>query len=288
MSSTSPPPSSLYDQACEAAVFIATRTSLNPTIAVVLGSGLGGLASQLEGPIAIPFAEIPHFAQPTAIGHSGRLLVGTLNGVPIAVMQGRLHAYEGYSSDEVTFPVRALGRLGIRTLIVTNAAGGIRETYEQGQLVLISDQINFTGCNPVSGPNDDRFGLRFFDMSEAYSLALRRLAQAAALEQDFVLEEGVYLGLLGPSFETPAEIRAFRTLGADLVGMSTVQETIVARHMGIEVLGISCVTNMAAGIQTEPLNHEEVLETGKRVEARLARLLTRLIPAIIKTSGPPK
>jgi purine-nucleoside phosphorylase len=281
---------SLYDRACEAASFIASRTSLKPAIAVVLGSGLGGFASELDDAVAIPFAEIPHFVQPTAIGHSGRLIIGTIGcgetgGVPVAVMQGRIHAYEGYTSEEVTFPVRALGRSGIRSLILTNAAGGIREAFQQGQLVLISDHINLTGRNPVLGPNDDRFGLRFFDMSEAYSLALRRLAQAAALEEGYVLDEGVYMGLLGPSFETPAEIRAFRTLGADLVGMSTVQETIVARHMGIEVLGISCVTNMAAGIQAEPLSHTEVLETGKRVEATLARLLRRVIPAIVKAAG---
>jgi purine-nucleoside phosphorylase len=282
MPSSNHPTSTLYDRACEAAAFIATRTSLQPTIAVVLGSGLGGFASQLDTPVAVPFSEIPHFAQPTAIGHTGRLVIGTLDGVPVAVMQGRLHAYEGYSAEEVTFPVRALGRWGIRTLILTNAAGGIRESYEQGQLVLISDHINLTGRSPVIGPNDDRFGLRFFDMSEAYSLDLRRIAQAAALEEDFVLDEGVYIGLLGPSFETPAEIRAFRTLGADLVGMSTVLETIVARHMGIEVLGISCVTNMAAGIQIEPLSHIEVLETGKRVEATLARLLTRAVPTIVR------
>ncbi len=286
MPSIDPLPTLLYDRAGEAAAFIAGRASLQPEIAVVLGSGLGGFASQLEEPIAIPFAEIPHFAHPTAIGHRGRLVIGTLDGLPVAVMQGRLHAYEGYSSEEVTFPIRALGRFGIRTLIVTNAAGGIRESFEQGQLVLISDHINLTGRNPVSGPNDDHFGLRFFDMSEAYSLDLRRLTQTAALEDDYVLDEGVYLGVLGPSFETPAEIRAFRALGADLVGMSTVQETIVARHMGIEVLGISCVTNMAAGIQTEPLNHEEVLETGKRVEARLARILMRAIPTIVRrTTG---
>jgi len=284
MSSSNRP--TLHDRASEAAAFIASRTPLQPTIAIVLGSGLGGFASQLDDPVAIPFSEIPHFAQPTAIGHTGRLVIGTLEGVSVAVMQGRLHAYEGYSPEEITFPIRTLGRFGIRTLILTNAAGGIRESYEQGQLVLISDHINLTGRSPVIGPNDDRFGLRFFDMSEAYSLELRRLAQAAALEEDFVLDEGVYIGLLGPSFETPAEIRAFRTLGADLVGMSTVQETIAARHMGMEVLGISCVTNMAAGIQIEPLNHLEVLETGKRVEATLARLLTRAIPTIVRrTTG---
>ena len=274
--------STLYDRAGEAAAFIASRAPLQPAIAIVLGSGLGGFASQLDDAVAIPFSEIPHFVQSTAIGHAARLVVGTIDGVPVAVMQGRFHSYEGYTSEEVTFPVRALGRFGIRTLILTNAAGGIRETWEQGQLVLISDHINLTGRNPVVGPNDDRFGLRFFDMSEAYSLALRRLAQAAALEEGYVLDEGVYMGLLGPSFETPAEIRAFRILGADLVGMSTVQETIVAHHMGIEVLGISCVTNMAAGIQAKPLDQYEVLDVGKRVEATLARLLARVIPAIVK------
>ena len=264
------PNSTIYDRADEAVRFIASRSSLEPKIAVVLGSGLGGFASHLEHPVAIPFGDIPHFAQPTAIGHSGRLVIGTLNGIAVAVMQGRLHAYEGYSSEEVTFPVRALGRRE-STLILTNAAGGIRESFTQGQLVLISDHINLTGRNPASGPNDERFGLRFFDMTEAYS-ALRVLAQAAAQEEGFALDQGVYLGLLGPSFETPAEIKAFRTLGADLVGMSTVQETIVARHMGIDVLGISCVTNMAAGIQVEPLNHEEVLETGAGAQEELGKL----------------
>ena len=276
------PVSSLYDRAGETAAFLATQTALKPTVAVVLGSGLGGFASQLDDALTIPFSEIPHFVQSTAIGHAGRLVIGTVDGVPVAVMQGRFHSYEGYTSEEVTFPIRAFKRWGIRTLIVTNAAGGVRESYEQGQLVLISDHINLTGRNPVVGPNEDRFGLRFFDMSEAYSIELRRLAQAAALEEDFVLDEGIYMGLLGPSFETPAEIRAFRTLGADLVGMSTVQETIVARHMGIEVLGISCVTNMAAGMQAEPLDQYEVLEVGKRIEATLARLLIRVVPTIVR------
>jgi purine-nucleoside phosphorylase len=274
------PPNSIYDRATEAAALIASRASHRPTIAVVLGSGLGGFANQLQNSIAIPFSEIPHFPQSTVTGHSGRLVIGTLNDVPVAVMQGRVHGYEGYSSDEVTFPIRVLARFGIHTVLLTNAAGGIRTSFAQGQLVLISDHINFTGRNPVAGPNDDRLGPRFFDMSEAYSHRLRKLAQTAAQAERFTLEEGVYLGLCGPSFETPAEIRAFRTMGADLVGMSTVQETIAARHMGLEVLGISCVTNMAAGIQAEPLSHEEVMETGKRVEARLAGLLARVIPSI--------
>jgi purine-nucleoside phosphorylase len=206
------------------------------------------------------------------------LVIGLVAGVPVAVMQGRVHAYEGYSPEEVTFPVRVLGRLGVKTLVLTNAAGGINEGLKQGQLVLIADHINLSGRNPVAGPNEERFGLRFFDMSEAYSGRLRLLAHEAARAMDFRLDEGVYLSVLGPSFETPAEIRAFRTLGADLVGMSTVQETIAARHMGMEVLGISCVTNLAAGIQKEPLSHEEVMETGRAVEAQLAGLLRLVVP----------
>jgi purine-nucleoside phosphorylase len=270
-------PSSIFDQASEAAAFIASQTALRPLVAVVLGSGLGGFAAALENPTGIPFAEIPHFPQSTVAGHQGRMLIGTVNGTPVAVMQGRVHGYEGYFPAEVTFPIRVLGRFGIRCVVLTNAAGGIRESYAQGDLVLISDHINFTSRNPVSGPNDERFGSRFFDMTEAYSRRLRQLAHEAA-GPGAKLEEGVYLSLSGPSFETPAEIRAFRTWGADLVGMSTVQETIVARHMGLEVLGISCVTNMAAGILGEPLSHQEVIDTGRRVEARLAELLSSLLP----------
>jgi purine-nucleoside phosphorylase len=268
----------LFEKATAAAEFVAARTPLRPAIAIVLGSGLGAFAEQLESPTAIAFAEIPHFPRSTVPGHSGKLVVGLVAGVPVAVMQGRVHAYEGYSPEEVTFPVRVLGRLGVKTLVLTNAAGGINEGLKQGQLVLIADHINLSGRNPVAGPNEERFGLRFFDMSEAYSGRLRLLAHEAARAMDFRLDEGVYLRVLGPSFETPAEIRAFRTLGADLVGMSTVQETIAARHMGMEVLGISCVTNLAAGIQKEPLSHEEVMETGRAVEAQLAGLLRLVVP----------
>ena len=272
----------IYEQASEAAAFISARTQSKPSVAVVLGSGLGAFASALEEAVAIPFGEIPHFPRSTVPGHSGRLLIGALSGTLVAVMQGRVHAYEGYSSAEVTFPIRVLNRFGVRGIVLTNAAGGIRASYSQGDLVLISDHINFTGHNPVAGPNEERFGPRFFDMTEAYSRRLRQLARVAANEEGQTLQEGTYLSLLGPSFETPAEIRAFRTWGADLVGMSTVQETIVARHMGMEVLGISCVTNMAAGIQGEPLSHEEVMETGRRVEARLAGLLTKLLPEMAR------
>ena len=272
--------SSLFDRATAAAAYIRGRSRIEPAIGIILGSGLGAFADHIDEATAIPFTEIPHFPQSTVPGHSGRLVIGTLQGVPVAVMQGRVHAYEGYSPEEVTFPVRVLGRLGVKTLIVTNAAGGIRLDMKQGDLVLLSDHINFTGRNPIVGKNDERFGPRFFDMTTAYSQRLRRLAEAAAQRQGFSLAEGVYLCVLGPSFETPAEIRAFRALGADLVGMSTVQEVITARQMGIEVVGISCVTNLAAGIQPEPLSHEEVIETGHRVAARFTQLLTALVPAI--------
>jgi purine-nucleoside phosphorylase len=265
----------IFERAEEAAGSIRKRIGVSARVAVVLGSGLGSFAESVEHPVAIAYEEIPHFPRPTVEGHSGRLLVGRVAGAPVAVMQGRVHAYEGYSPEEVTFPIRVLGRLGITTLIVTNAAGGIRLDLQQGQLVLISDHINFSGRNPVSGPNDERLGPRFFDMTDAYSKRLRLLAHAAA-----ELKEGVYLSLSGPSFETPAEIRAFRGWGADMVGMSTVQEVIVARHMGIEVLGISCVTNMAAGILDQPINHQEVMETGARVQAQLTSLLVALLPAI--------
>ncbi|HTV06148.1 MAG TPA: purine-nucleoside phosphorylase [Acidobacteriaceae bacterium] len=272
--------SQLYDQITEAARFIESRTALRPTIGAVLGSGLGGFASQISGPVAIPYSEIPHFPRSTAPGHSGRLFIGTLKGTPIAVMQGRVHGYEGYHAGQIAFPVRVLGQLGVRTLILTNASGGIRTTFHEGQLVLIADHINMTGKNPTMGPNDERLGVRFFDMGDAYSRRLRALARTAAKAEGMTLEEGVYVSVPGPSYETPAEIRAFRTLGADMVGMSTVLETIAARHMGVEVLGISCVTNMAAGVKDQTLTAEEVLETGKRVEGEFARLLTRIVAAI--------
>jgi purine-nucleoside phosphorylase len=265
----------IFEKAEEAAAAIREHMAVTPQVAIVLGSGLGSFAEHVQHAASIAYADIPHFPRPTVEGHSGRLIVGTVAETPVVVMQGRVHAYEGYGPEEVTFPIRMLGRLGITTLVVTNAAGGIRLDLRQGQLVLISDHINFTGRNPVSGPNDERFGQRFFDMSEPYSRRLRQLAHSVA-----ELAEGVYLAVSGPSFETPAEIKAFRTLGADLVGMSTVHEVIVARHMGIEVLGISCVTNMAAGILDQALNHQEVMETGARVQAQLTALLATLLPAL--------
>ena len=270
----------LYDQITEAAQYIEGRTQLRPAIGAVLGSGLGGFAGQIGDPVSIPFSEIPYFPCSTAPGHSGRLLIGTLNGTPIAVMQGRVHGYEGYNAGQVAFPTRVLAGFGVRTLILTNASGGIRASFHQGQLVLIADHINMTGQNPASGPNDERLGVRFFDMGDAYSRRLRALAHRAAEAEGMALEEGVYVSVPGPSYETPAEIRAFRALGADMVGMSTVLETIAARHMGVEVLGISCVTNMAAGVTDQTLTAEEVLETGRRVEAEFSRLLTRVVTLI--------
>ena len=270
----------LYDQITEAAQYIESRTALRPAIGAVLGSGLGGFAGRIEDAVALPCAGIPHFPRSTAPGHNGRLLVGMLKGTPIAVMQGRVHGYEGYDAGQIAFPTRVLARFGVRTLILTNASGGIRTSFHEGQLVLISDHINLTGQNPTTGPNDERLGVRFFDMGDAYSRRLRALAHAAARAQGLALEEGVYLSVAGPSYETPAEIRAFRTLGADMVGMSTVLETIAARHMGLEVLGISCITNMAAGIKDQMLTAEEVLDTGRRVESEFARLLTSIVAAV--------
>ena len=271
---------SLYTKATAAADCIRSLTPLAPRLGIILGSGLGNFAAQVEDPTAIPYAEIPHFPQSTVEGHSGKLILGHIAGVPVAVMQGRVHAYEGYPLSEVTFPTRVLGPLGCKSLIVTNAAGGINTTYRQGSLIAIADHINLTGSNAAAGPNEARFGPRFFDMTTAYSPRLRSMAQAEAAKQNIPLTEGIYLAVLGPSYETPAEIRAFRTLGADLVGMSTVHEVIVARHMGIEVLGLSLVTNMAAGVLDEAINHEEVMETGRRVERRFTSLLTALIPRI--------
>jgi purine-nucleoside phosphorylase len=271
---------SIFNKAEEAAAAIRERIAVAPRVAIVLGSGLGSFAERVQQPVAIAYTAIPHFPHATVEGHTGRLVAGTVAGTPVAVMQGRVHAYEGYSPEEVTFPVRVLGRLGITTLVITNAAGGVRLDLKQGQLVLLSDHINLTGRNPLAGRNDPRLGQRFFDMTYAYTKRLRLLAQTAVAGHGIELAEGVYLGVPGPSFETPAEIRAFRSWGADLVGMSTVHEVIVARHMGMQVLGISCVTNMAAGILDQPLNHEEVMETGARAQADLTTLLVALLPAI--------
>ena len=276
-----------FDQVSEAAAWLRSRLGARvPRLGVVLGSGLGAIANAVADAVTVPYAQIPHFPQSTVEGHSGRMVAGQLGGATVIVMQGRVHYYEGYTPAQVTFPMRVLGALGVHAVVLTNAAGGIQAGYRIGQLVALSDHINFMGWNPLTGTNEPRFacfpgaGLRFFDMTEAYSRRLRALAAEAAAAEGIELDEGVYLATPGPSFETPAEIRAFRTLGATLVGMSTVPETIVARHMGIEVLGISCVTNLAAGLSDKQLSHAEVFEAGRQVENKLARLLTRLAPAI--------
>ena len=281
-----------YDQVAEAAAFLEGRLGgLRAKIGIVLGSGLGAAADAVTDAVIVPYAEIPHFPRSTVEGHAGRIVAGALAGVPVVVMQGRVHFYEGYTPLEVTFPMRVLGALGLQAVVLTNAAGGIGAGYRVGQLVALADHINWMGWNPLTGPNEPRFGyrpgagLRFFDMTEAYSKRLRALAAEAAKEEGFALEEGVYLATPGPNYETPAEIRAFRTLGATLVGMSTVPETLAARHMGIEVLGISCITNLAAGLGPKHLNHEEVHETGRQVENRLAGLLKRLAPKIAAQMG---
>ena len=258
-----------FSRADEAAHFILSRTSLRPRIAVVLGSGLGGFADELRDAARISYTDIPHFPTSTAEGHAGRLVVGKLEGIPLAVMQGRVHLYEGHSPQQVAFPVRVLGRMGVRALVLTNAAGGINLGYSRGALVVLRDHINLMGANPLIGANDDRLGIRHPDMTDAYNADFRRFALEESAQLGRTLHEGVYAAVAGPSFETPAEIRFLRTIGADLVGMSTVPEVIAARHMGIEVLAISCVTNMAAGITGEKLTHEEVLETGERVRSEL-------------------
>src|SRR5882724_1785733 len=270
----------LYVHSQEAAEYLISQTTLRPRLAIILGSGLGNFASQVQDAAIIPYSEIPHFPQSTVEGHSGKLVIGSIGGVAVAVMQGRVHAYEGYRMDQVTFPTRVLKLFGIDSLIVTNAAGGINTTYSQGAIVGISDHINFTGTNACIGSNDVRFGPRFHDMTNAYSPRLLSLTAAEATKQGWQLNTGVYVAVLGPSYETPAEIRAFRTLGADLVGMSTVHEVIVARHMGIEVLGLSLVTNMAAGVLNQAIDHKEVMEIGRRVEAQFTSLVTAIVPQI--------
>jgi purine-nucleoside phosphorylase len=265
----------------QATQLIESRTTLRPSVAVVLGSGLGAFASQLSDAVGIPYSEIPGWPGSTAVGHAGKLVIGKLGETVVAVMAGRAHLYEGYSPAQVTYGVRVLGALGVRTLVLTNAAGGINLALERGGLVLISDHINLQGCNPLVGPNDDSLGPRFPDMSEAYSKAARATAKRVAAELCVPLAEGVYAAMLGPSYETPAEIRFLRTIGADIVGMSTVAEVTVANHMGIRCLGISCVTNMAAGVLPDTkINHEEVLATGAAVRDTLVRFLSALLPRL--------
>jgi purine-nucleoside phosphorylase len=275
-------PSQEFVRAEAAAKFILAKTKLRPRIGLVLGSGLGAFANEIAGAARIDYKNIPHFPRSTAIGHAGRMVIGRVADVPVAIMQGRVHFYEGYSLREVIFPMRVMARMGIRAVLLTNAAGGINTNYKQGCLVVLRDHINLQGTNPLIGPNDEHFGVRFPDMTQVYW----KQYQAAALQDGkrlgIEIAEGVYAALTGPSYETPAEIRYLRTIGADLVGMSTVPEVIAAAHLGIRVLGISCVTNMAAGILDQPITTEEVMETGERVKADFVALLRAVIPRMNK------
>lgn len=270
----------IFARAERAAKFIRAKTKLRPQVALVLGSGLGAFADDFANATRIDYRKIPHFPRSTAEGHAGRLVIGNVEGVPVAAMQGRVHFYEGYSMEEVTFPMRVLGRLGVNAAILTNAAGGISPQYKQGALVVMRDHINLQGANPLIGPNEDRFGLRWSDMTRAYDRAAIDIALAEGRKLRIAVGEGVYAAMTGPSYETPAEIRYLRTIGADLVGMSTVPEVIVARHMRIRVLGISCVTNLAAGILDQPLTAEEVFATAARVKTEFVRLLRAVIPRL--------
>jgi len=269
-----------FERAQQAAAAVLSKTALRPEIALVLGSGLGGFADTLPDADRIPYREIPHYPQPGAEGHAGRLVIGRMDGIPIAAMQGRVHLYEGLTPNQVAFPMRVFGRMGIRAVILTNAAGGVALALKPGCLVVLHDHINLQAVNPLVGPNDDRFGVRFVDMTTAYCREYREMALREGRRLQLDVFPGVYAGLTGPTYETPAEIRYLRTIGADVVGMSTIPEVIAARHLGIRVLAISCVTNMAAGITGQPLSHEEVLQTGERVKGQFLALLRAVIPQI--------
>ena len=274
-----------FVRAESAAQFLLSQTSLRPRIGLVLGSGLGAFADELSEATRIPYAQIPSFPRSTAVGHAGNMVIGKADGIPVAAMQGRVHLYEGYSPQQVAFPTRVLGRMGVQALVLTNASGGINLEYKQGALVVITDHINLQGHNPLVGPNEERFGERFPDMTQAYWKPYRDIVLAEARKLGKSVYQGVYAGLLGPSYETPAEIRYLRAIGADLVGMSTIPEVIAARHLGMKVLAISCVTNMAAGILDKPIHHAEVLETGERVKGDFVGLLRAVLPRIAADVG---
>lgn len=269
-----------FEKIQEAANYLKSQTNTQPVIGLILGSGLGVLAEEIEGAVKTPYDQIPDFPVSTVEGHAGQLVFGTLNGVQVVAMQGRFHYYEGYNFEQVTFPVRVMKELGVKTLIVTNAAGGVNKDFSPGDLMLITDHINNMGTNPLIGKNDTRLGVRFPDMSEAYSKELISTAKEVAQTLNIGLQEGVYVGNTGPTYETPAEVRMIRTMGGDAVGMSTVPEVIVARHSGLEVLGISCISNMASGILDQPLNHEEVIETTEKVKENFLRFVKELVKKI--------
>jgi purine-nucleoside phosphorylase len=266
-----------YTRVQTAAAFVRARVTAAPEIAIVLGSGLGDFASHVEGAAVLPYEQVPGWPPATVIGHAGTLVTGIVRGRPVAVLSGRAHFYEGNPMANVVFATRVVGALGAKTLLLTNAAGGINTSFSQGALMVIDDHINLVGTNPLIGPNDERFGPRFPDMTEVYSKRLRAVADRAAARHGLALAHGIYVGLHGPSYETPAEIRFLRTIGADAVGMSTVAEAIVARHIGLEVLGLSCITNMAAGVLPQPLNHAEVMDTAQRVRGAFIALIEEIV-----------
>ncbi|HJA40774.1 MAG TPA: purine-nucleoside phosphorylase [Firmicutes bacterium] len=266
--------STLYKEAVQ---FIQEKITIKPKIGLILGSGLGVLTDDMTDCVTIPYETVPHFPRATVEGHAGEWVIGKLSGIDIAVMKGRFHFYEGHHQKQVTFPVRVMKYLGIRNLIVTNAAGGIHPNFSAGDFMLITDHLNLMGTNPLIGPNDDRFGPRFPDMSEVYSLQLRMIAKRAAQDLQIPLQEGVYAAMVGPVYETPAEVRMIATLGGDAVGMSTVPEAIVANHSGLSVLGLSVISNLAAGIQKEKLSHQEVMETAKQVRSNFIQLIKKIV-----------
>jgi purine-nucleoside phosphorylase len=268
---------SAFEEATAAADWLRGHQCGDADVAVVLGSGLGDFADQVGGAFTIPYGDIPHWPASRVMGHAGKLVGGTVAGKKVLALAGRVHHYEGHPMQTVTFAMRALGRLGVPRVILTNAAGGISPNCSRGALMVIDDHINLMGANPLVGPNDERFGLRFPDMTNVYSPHLRQVADDAAAALGVTIQHGVYIAVAGPSYETPAEIRAFRTMGADAVGMSTAPEAIVARHMGLEVLGISCITNAAAGVFPEPLHHSEVMETAQQVKGQFIALLEGII-----------
>jgi purine-nucleoside phosphorylase len=276
----------LYERAAEAARYIGVKAAGRaPRAAVVLGSGLGGVADAITDAVEIPYDEIPHFVRSTVEGHAGKLILGSLSGVDVAVMKGRFHFYEGYTMEEITLPVRVFSLMGIKTIVLTNAAGGTAPHLSPGSLMLITDHINMMGDNPLRGPNDDRFGPRFPDMTAVYTPAYIEIAKAVAREMSLDLSEGVYLGLRGPSYETAAEVRMYAKLGGDALGMSTVAEVTVARHCGMKVLAISCITNVAAGLTHNEINHEEVMEVGARAGRQLGELILRVVPRLVADEG---
>ena len=276
----------LYERAAEAARYIGAKSvGRTPRAAVVLGSGLGGVADAIADAVELRYDEIPYFVSSTVEGHAGRLIIGSCNGVDVAVMKGRFHYYEGYSMEDVTFPIRVFSIMGIRTLVLTNAAGGVASHLSPGALMIITDHINMTGDNPLRGPNDERFGPRFQDMTAVYTPAYIKVAHDVARESGFTLSEGVYMGLRGPSYETPAEVQMVRALGGDAVGMSTVAEAIVARHCGMKIFAISCITNVAAGLTGDEIDHNEVMAVGARAGRQLSELIVQIVPRLVALDG---